>query len=220
MLFQTDFVKISFIQIEPSTEIPIYFDYMVWSVANAEDLANGAMPRYTISIPCFIQSDPSGWRRASDVNFWQWSWVRGRTLPKIAIWLIVGWNLSLFQPYGPVCKHPSNLPFQFWGGWALLIQGDQKETEHTRGRWGQGQVRKFQKNFMILKVNQQIWHQIWRVHGIQLWPRAHGQHRVPVQGRRLRRLHRWSHCAEHGSHRVKFGKHHVILVHHYFLLIC
>ena len=77
MLFQTDFVKISFIQIEPSTEIPIYFDYMVWSVANAEDLANGAMPRYTISIPCFIQSDPSGWRRASDVNFLQWPWVRG-----------------------------------------------------------------------------------------------------------------------------------------------
>ena len=37
-------------QIEPSKEIPIYLDYMIWSVTNADDLANGAMPRYMIAI--------------------------------------------------------------------------------------------------------------------------------------------------------------------------
>ena len=35
----------TFTQIEPSKEIPIYLDYTVWSVTNADDLANGAMPR-------------------------------------------------------------------------------------------------------------------------------------------------------------------------------
>ena len=39
-------IRIIFTQIEPSKEIPIYLDYTVWSVTNADDLANGALPRY------------------------------------------------------------------------------------------------------------------------------------------------------------------------------
>ena len=43
-------IRIIFTQIEPSKEIPIYLDYTVWSVTNADELANGAMPRYTSDI--------------------------------------------------------------------------------------------------------------------------------------------------------------------------
>ena len=43
-------IRITLSQIEPSKEIPIYLDYTVWSVTNADDLAKGAMPRYMSDI--------------------------------------------------------------------------------------------------------------------------------------------------------------------------
>ena len=33
-------------QIEPSSEVPIYFDYNMWSLTNAEGVKNGEPPRY------------------------------------------------------------------------------------------------------------------------------------------------------------------------------
>ena len=45
---QTERFDKAFTQIEPSKEIPIYFDFTIWSVTNADDLASGDMPRYVI----------------------------------------------------------------------------------------------------------------------------------------------------------------------------